>query len=90
MATPGLKPRGSIGPTWSPILVLGRTSLFVYWVHVELAYGVWSLPLHHKLPLVVSAIGVLGMVVAMYYAAGWWNRRTARPWIPIELQTVKQ
>ena len=88
--SPGLKPRGSIGPTWSPILVLGRTSLFVYWVHVELAYGVWSLPLHHKLPLVVSAIGVLGMVVAMYYAAGWWNRRTARPWIPIELQTVKQ
>jgi hypothetical protein len=70
---------------WAPILMLGRTSLFVYWVHVELAYGVWSLPLHHRLPLAVSAIGVVGMVVLMYYAAGWWNERTKRPWIARQL-----
>jgi len=72
---------------WSPILVLGRTSLFVYWVHVELAYGVWSLPLHGALPLAVSVLGVAGMVVLMYYAAGWWNRAAGRPWIPAELTT---
>jgi len=70
------------GRLWSPILVLGRTSLFVYWVHVELAYGVWSLPLHHALPLAVAVLGVVGMTIAMYFAAGWWNRRTAAPWIP--------
>jgi len=70
---------------WSPILVLGRTSLFVYWVHVELAYGVWSLPLHHALPLPVAVLGVVGMTIAMYFAAGWWNRRTA--WIPQRLRS---
>ncbi|HEX5071363.1 MAG TPA: heparan-alpha-glucosaminide N-acetyltransferase domain-containing protein [Vicinamibacterales bacterium] len=67
---------------WAPVLVLGRTSLFVYWVHVELAYGVLSYPLHHALPLPGAVLGVIGMIAAMYYAAGWWNRRVARPWIP--------
>ena len=70
---------------WSPILVLGRTSLFVYWVHVELAYGVWSVPLHHALPLPIAVLGVVAMTVGMYFAAGWWNRRTA--WIPQRLRS---
>ena len=29
----------------------GRASLFVYWIHVELVYGVLSAPLHRRLPL---------------------------------------
>jgi uncharacterized membrane protein len=36
---------------WSPVRQLGRTSLFIYWVHVELVYGLLSLPLHHALSL---------------------------------------
>ena len=28
----------------------GRASLFVYWIHVEMVYGVLSLPLHRRLP----------------------------------------
>ena len=24
---------------WSPLLQLGRTSLFIYWIHVEMVYG---------------------------------------------------
>ena len=31
---------------WSPLQLLGRSSLFVYWIHVELVYGLISLPLH--------------------------------------------
>jgi uncharacterized membrane protein len=27
----------------------GRASLFVYWIHVEMAYGILSLPLHRRL-----------------------------------------
>jgi uncharacterized membrane protein len=38
--------RPTAGRRWSPIQVLGRTSLFVYWVHVELVYGWISRPLH--------------------------------------------
>jgi uncharacterized membrane protein len=36
---------------WSPMLVFGNSSLFVYWVHVELAYGGFSKPLRRALPL---------------------------------------
>src|SRR5262245_8496826 len=30
---------------------LGKSSLFVYWIHVELVYGYASWPLRHRLPL---------------------------------------
>jgi len=35
---------------WSPMLVFGDSSLFVYWVHVELAYGGATMFLQRKLP----------------------------------------
>lgn len=36
---------------WSPVQQLGRTSLFIYWIHVEMVYGLISLPLHRALTL---------------------------------------
>lgn len=33
-----------------PLQEFGRASLFVYWIHVEMAYGVISFPLHRRLP----------------------------------------
>jgi uncharacterized membrane protein len=33
------------------VVQLGRTSLFIYWIHVELVYGLISLPLHRALSL---------------------------------------
>jgi hypothetical protein len=30
---------------------LGRTSLFIYWIHVEMVYGLISRPLHKALTL---------------------------------------
>ena len=36
---------------WSPLRQLGRSSLFVYWIHVELVYGLISRPLHRSLSL---------------------------------------
>lgn len=35
--------------SWSPIQQLGRTSLFIYWIHVEMVYGLISLPIHKTL-----------------------------------------
>jgi uncharacterized membrane protein len=32
------------GQRWSPLQLLGRSSLFIYWVHVELVYGLISHP----------------------------------------------
>ncbi len=34
---------------WSPLQQLGRSSLFIYWIHVEMVYGLISLPLHKSL-----------------------------------------
>ena len=43
--------RPTAGRRFSPLQVFGRASLFVYWVHVELAYGLISRPLHGALSL---------------------------------------
>jgi uncharacterized membrane protein len=70
-----------------PMLLLGRTSLFVYWVHVEVAYGVVSYPLHYALPLAWSAAGFVAVLLLMYKAAGWWALRPGAAWIPQHLRT---
>ena len=44
----------------------GRSSLFVYWIHVEMVYGLVSFPLHRALPLVWSWIG-LGLFTVLIY-----------------------
>jgi uncharacterized membrane protein len=36
---------------WSPLEELGKASLLVYWIHVELVYGVLSRPLRRSLSL---------------------------------------
>lgn len=38
--------RPGAGKHWSPLQVLGRNSLFIYWIHVEMVYGLISNPLH--------------------------------------------
>ena len=34
----------------------GKASLFVYWVHVELVYGVLTAPIHRRLPFPIAQI----------------------------------
>jgi uncharacterized membrane protein len=42
-------PDGSPSPRWSPLQQLGRSSLFIYWIHVEMVYGLISLRIHKGL-----------------------------------------
>ena len=42
---------GRHGIELRPLERFGRSSLFVYWIHVELVYGYVSWPLHARLPL---------------------------------------
>jgi uncharacterized membrane protein len=60
---------------FSPMLTLGRASLFVYWVHVEMVYGVLSTPWHKALPLRWSLLAFLGLTAGMVSAARSWSRR---------------
>ena len=78
------------GPHWSPITQLGRTSLFIYWIHVELVYGLISRPLHRSLTLFEAAIGYLALCALMLWcsiAKERIARRFARP-APGDVQSV--
>ncbi len=67
---------------WSPIRQLGRTSLFIYWIHVEMVYGLISLPLHKRLTsgqawlaLAVFVIFMLLCSIAKERTVRWWRSR---------------
>ena len=72
---------------WSPMQQLGRTSLFIYWIHVEMVYGLISLPLHKGLSFAGAWIALGAFCVFMLICSlgkdrfvGWWRtRRTAAP-----------
>jgi uncharacterized membrane protein len=56
--------------SWSPVEELGRASLFVYWIHVEMVYGVFSRPIRGALSLegafiayVLFTLFILGLVL---------------------------
>ena len=42
--------------SWSPTQQLGRTSLFIYWIHVEMVYGLISLHIHKSLTLPQASV----------------------------------
>jgi uncharacterized membrane protein len=50
---------------FSPLQQMGRTSLFIYWIHVELIYGLIVRPLHKSMTLGQAWIGVLIFATGM-------------------------
>jgi fucose 4-O-acetylase-like acetyltransferase len=71
---------------WSPLIQLGRTSLFIYWIHVEMIYGLVSRPIHHSLSLtqallayVLFAVFMLGCSIAKERVVQAYGRVRARP-----------
>jgi uncharacterized membrane protein len=68
---------------WSPLVLFGQTSLFVYWVHVEIAYGVFSYPIQHQLPLPWSIAAFVALTLLMLGAAVLWSQRDTKwSWVP--------
>jgi len=61
----------------SGMLEFGHSSLFVYWVHVELAYGMLSYPLHRALPVAWALGGYVAFTLAMLWLARVKTRRVA-------------
>lgn len=65
---------------------LGRASLFIYWIHVELAYGVLSGPLHKALTLgeafvayVVFTLALFGASKLKDHVVDWWKTGRLEP-----------
>ncbi len=72
---------GARWPWASPMVRFGQSSLFVYWVHVELVYGVASEPLHKNLPFpqavaafAVFSAAMFGLVLLKNAAVARWTR----------------
>ena len=59
---------------WSPIVELGKASLFVYWIHVEMVYGFVSRPLRKSLSF-GGAIGVDVLFSAFLLGLVLWRNR---------------
>ena len=53
------------------ITTLGRSSLFVYWIHVEMAYGSIALPLRRSMPLELSLLGTVLLCALLYQIVRW-------------------
>ncbi len=51
---------------WRPMRRFGRSSLLVYWVHVELVYGIASKRLQHHLPVGGAIAGFVLVTLAMF------------------------
>jgi hypothetical protein len=68
---------------FSPMEQLGRTSLFIYWIHVELVYGLISLKLHKSMNLGQACAALAAFTLLMLFVslakdravAAWRGRR---------------
>ena len=63
---------------WSWVQQLGRTSLFIYWIHVELVYGLISIPIHHRLTLGQACVALVVFSGLMLLASIAKDRYVAR------------
>jgi uncharacterized membrane protein len=59
----------------------GVASLFVYWIHVEMVYGIVSLPLHRSLTLPRVAVAYMALC-ALLFALVRLKNRLVRGWAP--------
>ncbi len=76
----------NVWPGWSPVRDLGRSSLFIYWIHVELVYGVVSRGLHRALPFNTAIVAFVLFTLLMFLMVkakdrllARWNQVAAQP-----------
>ena len=65
----------------------GRHSLFVYWVHVELVYGIFSAAIHRRLPFPAALVAFVAFALAMFGLVRLKNR--AIPDKPLASSTLR-
>jgi len=71
---------------WSPMLVFGQTSLFVYWIHVEVVYGFPTVAIRHAFSIREALIAYALFTLLMLGLAMLWQRREKGPLIPAALR----
>jgi uncharacterized membrane protein len=63
---------------FAPVMELGRTSLFVYWLHIEFVYGRFSILGKHSQSIFSATAGILVIFAAMVVVAVIRNRAKGR------------
>jgi uncharacterized membrane protein len=66
---------------FSPIIQLGKTSLLVYWVHIEFVYGRFSIFPKHRCGVLQATIGLLLIFLSMVVLSllrTTWKKRSAK------------
>ena len=58
--------RGLPSVVAQPLATMGRSSLFVYWIHVEMVYGVLAEPIKRQLPLWTTLAATALLCVLLY------------------------
>jgi uncharacterized membrane protein len=56
---------------FSPLIQLGKTSLLVYWVHIELVYGRFSILPKHQSSMGKTTLGLIVIFLAMLALSLW-------------------
>jgi uncharacterized membrane protein len=63
---------------FAPVMELGRTSLFVYWLHIEFVYGRFSILAKRSQNIPAATAGILLIFAAMVAVAAMRNRAKGR------------
>jgi uncharacterized membrane protein len=69
----------------NPVIELGKQSLLVYWVSIELAYGGLSIVKKRAQDIPSATVALIVLTLAMIALAAWRNRNEGRPfkqWLP--------
>jgi len=74
--------------TIAPMVTLGRSSLFVYWIHVEMVYGVIAGPLKQALPIWGSLAGTFLLCLLLYLLVLLKNRWVQEHGLPGRLRIL--
>ena len=64
---------------FSPVIELGKQSLLVYWVSIELAYGGLSIVKKRAQDIPTATIALIALTLAMIALAAFRNRTQGRP-----------
>jgi uncharacterized membrane protein len=89
-----LRERLVVRGSWSPMEQLGRSSFFIYWIHVEMVYGLLSLRIHKTLSHPQAWAAYVAFVILMLLCSigkdqvvRWWNGRRNQNAYLIESRT---
>ena len=73
---------------WSPMLIFGQTSLFVYWIHVEIVYGFPTALIRHTFSIRQALEAYALFTLLMLGLAILWQKRKGGPLLPAALRVT--